>query len=103
MSREKIHLHLNSTETNFTTKDSKALQGKRHKEGKTYESNIGMNLDQSVSEPARNGATNKLIAELNALIRKKIPRETLTVTLKKKQSPLSSQGQIAQVQNLTAT
>ena len=47
--------------------------------GKTYESNIGMNLDQSVSVPATNAATNELIAELNAIIRETIPRETLTV------------------------
>ena len=31
MSREKIQLHLNSAETNFTIKDYKALQGKRNK------------------------------------------------------------------------
>ena len=61
---------------------NRRLQGtarKEKQEGKTYESNIGMNLDQSVSVPATNAATNELIVELNVIIKETIPRETATV------------------------
>ena len=64
--------HLHNRRRQGTTRKEK-------QEGKTYESNIGMNLDQSVSVPATNTAINESNTELNALIKEKIPRETLTV------------------------
>ena len=65
-------LNLSNAEMKFTTKELKTIARKEKQEGPTYQSNVGLKLEQSAL-----AVTTESVDVINHIIQENIPEETV--------------------------